>query len=169
MSNRYTANFYCGPKTGTVKAEVYASTSAGAEEQIYAKYGNVQSIYDLTDRGSSSEGDGESGGGVGDIAGQAGVIGLLAVLIAAGWAIATFGAFLTGPLAGYGAYWGYKKVTGKDVDDYQDLASGQTKSIGAMIGVALILSSGIVGARIGHQAAADFNSSDSNVEEVRDN
>ena len=89
MSNRYTANIYCGPKTGTIKAEVYASTSAGAEAQIYAKYGNVQSIYDLTDHGSKSEG--ESGGGVSDIAGQAGLIGLIAGLIAIGWALATFG------------------------------------------------------------------------------
>ena len=71
-------------------------------------------------------------------------------------------------MAGFGAYWGYKKVTGKDKEDYEALISGQSKSIGAMIGVALILSSGIVGARWGHQVATDFNSSDAPVEQVAD-
>ena len=142
--------------------------SAGKARELMAQiYGVDESQINNTREVKSN--DGESDGGGGDIAGQAGVIGLLAVLIAAGWAIATFGAFLTGPLAGYGAYWGYKKITGKDKEDYESLVTGQNKSIGAMIGVALILSSGIVGARLGHQAAADFNSSDSNVEEVRDN
>ena len=135
-----------------------------AREHMAKMYGVDESqIYDTREVKSN---DGENDGGGGDIAGQVGVIGLLAVLIAAGWAIATFGAFLTGPLAGYGAYWGYKKITGKDKEDYEALISGQNKSIGAMIGVALILSSGIVGARIGHEAAADFNSNDSNVEQV---
>ena len=135
-----------------------------AREHMAKMYGVDESqIYDT--REVSSDGDGGSSGG-GDIAGQVGLIGLIAGLIAVGWALTTFGAFLTGPLAGYGAYWGYKKVTGKDKEDYEALVSGQSKSIGAMIGVALILSSGIVGARWGHQIATDSVASDSNVEQV---
>ena len=39
---------------------------------------------------------------------------ILGVLIAIGWALATFGAFLTGPLAAFSTYKGLKWMAGKD-------------------------------------------------------
>ena len=91
---------------------------------------------------------------------------ILGVLIAIGWALVTFGAFLTGPLAAFGAYKGLQKVTGKDKEDYEAVVTGQSKSIGSIICLMLILSSGIVGARWGHGAATDYNNDYNNVEQV---
>ena len=101
-------------------------------------------------------GGGNGGSGISSD-GAVGLTLILGVLIAIGWALATFGAFLTGPLAAFGTYKGLKWMTGKDKDDYNAIATGQSKSIGSIICLLLIFSSGIVGARWGHGVAADFN------------
>ena len=111
----------------------------------------------------------DGGGGISDnisAEGAAGLTIILGVLIAIGWALVTFGAFLTGPLAAFGAYKGLQKVTGKDKEDYEAVVTGQSKSIGSIICLMLILSSGIVGARWGHGAATDYNNDYNNVEQV---
>ena len=73
---------------------------------------------------------------------------------------------MTGPLAAFGAYKGLKKVTGKDKTDYNEVATGQSKSVGSILCLILILSSGIVGARWGHQVAADHAASEAQTEQI---
>ena len=101
-----------------------------------------------------------------ELTGAVGLIAILAVLCAIGWSLVTFGGFLTGPLAAFGAYKGLKKVTGKDKDDYNEVATGQSKSVGSILCLILILTSGIVGARWGHQVAADHAASEAQTEQI---
>ena len=89
-----------------------------------------------------------------ELTGVAGLVAILLVLAAIGWSLVTFGGFLTGPLAAFGAYKGLKKVTGKDKDDYNEVATGQSKSVGSILCLILILSSGIVGARWGSSSCS---------------
>lgn len=128
---------------------------------------------------STSGSDSNQGGFAGNITGQNlvssgsaddgnGIIALIiivSILGAIGWAIGTFGGFLTGPVAALGAYKGLKKVTGKDRYDYEEVATGQSKSVGSILCLILILSSGIVGARWGHQFSTEYNA-ETSVEQV---
>lgn len=101
-----------------------------------------------------------------ELTGVVGLVAILFALAAIGWSLVTFGGFLTGPLAAFGAYKGLKKVTGKDKTDYNEVATGQSKSVGSILCLILILSSGIVGARWGHQVAADHAASEAQTEQI---
>ena len=46
-SKRWTAKVFVNSNVGEIPVEVYASTFRGAEQQIYAKHGNVQQIKNL--------------------------------------------------------------------------------------------------------------------------
>ncbi len=80
-AQRWTAKLFVNSDVGEIDAEVYASTLPGARQQIYAKYGDVEQIYNLnsvSSRGSSSS----SAGGSGCLA----LLGLAALIIVGGLA-----------------------------------------------------------------------------------
>lgn len=174
------AQYPCDPtKAGNGVQINYVGNDQDAAEERRRAFQEQQESYrqDLT---SSSDYDqGSSAGNIsgrdlvnygpsssGETAGVFGLIAILTVLAVIGWSLVTFGGFLTGPLAAFGAYKGLKKVTGKDKDDYNEVATGQSKSVGSILCLILILTSGIVGARWGHQVAADHNAEESVIEQV---
>jgi len=61
-ATRWTAKLFVNSDVGEIDAEVYASTLPGARQQIQAKYGDVQQIYNLRQASGSSS---SSSGGVG--------------------------------------------------------------------------------------------------------
>ena len=66
-SKRWTAQVFVNSDVGEIPVEVYASTYHGAEQQIYAKHGDVQQIVNL--REDSGGGGLFSGGGSSDTSG----------------------------------------------------------------------------------------------------
>ena len=145
------------------------SNSHHSDEEDYRQDVTSSADYDQGSSAGNIHGQdlvnyGPSSGG--ELTGVVALVAILAVLILISSAIATFGAFLTGPVAAFGAYKGLKKLTGKDKDDYNEVATGQSKSIGTIICLILILSSGVFGARWGHDFAAEVNSSDTTTEQI---
>jgi hypothetical protein len=61
-ATRWTAKLFVNSDVGEIDAEVYASTLPGARQQIQAKYGDVQQIYNLR-QASGSAVSVSSGGG----------------------------------------------------------------------------------------------------------
>ena len=61
-AQRWTAKLFVNSDVGEIDAEVYASTLPGARQQIQAKYGNVQQIYNLRQASGSSS---STSGGMG--------------------------------------------------------------------------------------------------------
>ena len=88
--------------------------------------------------------------------------GALIALIVFGAATAFLGPFFSGPAFAFGAYKGLEKVTGKDKSDYEAVATGQSKSVGSIICLALILAAGIGGVRFGVDYQADVREIDAN-------
>ena len=78
-AQRWTAKLFVNSEVGEIDAEVYAATLPGARQQIRAKYGDVQSIYNLNAQGPAG-----SGGGSGSSMGCLPVFGLLALVVIAG-------------------------------------------------------------------------------------
>ena len=62
-AQRWTAKLFVNSDVGEIDAEVYASTLPGARQQIRAKYGDVQQIYNLNAKGPASSGGGSSASG----------------------------------------------------------------------------------------------------------
>ncbi len=61
-ATRWTAKLFVNSDVGEIDAEVYASTYPGAKQQIQAKYGDVQQIYNLRQAsGSASSSSGGAG------------------------------------------------------------------------------------------------------------
>ena len=83
-------------------------------------------------------------------------------LVAFGAATAFLGPFFSGPAFAFGAYKGLEKVTGKDKSDYEAVATGQSKSVGSIICLALIIAAGIGGVRFGVNYQADVREIDAN-------
>jgi len=79
-AQRWTARLFVNSEVGTIDAEVYAATLPGARQQIRAKYGDVQQIYNLNAQGPSGGGGSSSSGGAGCLP----VFGLLALVIIGG-------------------------------------------------------------------------------------
>ncbi len=79
-AQRWTAKLFVNSDVGEIDAEVYASTLPGARQQIYAKYGDVQQIYNLNAKGPASSGGGSASGGGGCLP----VFGLLVLVIIGG-------------------------------------------------------------------------------------
>ena len=80
-AQRWTAKLFVNSDVGEIDAEVYASTLPGARQQIYAKYGDVQQIYNLNAKGPASSGGGSSASGGG---GCLTILGLAALVIIGG-------------------------------------------------------------------------------------
>ena len=83
-------------------------------------------------------------------------------LVGFGLATAFLGPFFSGPAFAFGAYKGLEKVTGKDKSDYEAVATGQSKSVGSIICLALIIAAGIGGVRFGVNYQADVREIDAN-------
>lgn len=150
----WTAQVFVNSDVGRITAEVEASTISGAKQQIYAKYGNVQSITNLRQVHKSSS---NSSGGLDDNGG--GTIALIG-LIAAGWAFFTFTPWILMGLGGAAGTWIGEKVTRMSVEEYseRDDDSGHGKAA-IILTLALIL--GGVGFVKGSQIKADFDKSES--------
>ncbi len=81
-ATRWTAKVFVNSQVGEIDAEVYASTIPGARQQIRAKYGDFQQIYNLREERLPSGGGSSSSGGSGCLA----LLGLGALIIIGGLA-----------------------------------------------------------------------------------
>ncbi len=81
-AQRWTAKVFVNSNVGEIDAEVYASTLPGAKQQIRAKYGDYQQIYNLNQVDSPRSGGGSSSGGSGCLA----LVGLAFLIIVGGLA-----------------------------------------------------------------------------------
>jgi len=96
------ADVFVNSNVGRIKTQVDAATHQGAKEQIYAKHGDVQAIYNLREVGnswfsnSSSSNDSDSLGS------------LMAILLLCGVGLAIIYWYITIPLAILG-YFIWKK------------------------------------------------------------
>jgi len=131
------ADVFVNSQVGRITTEVEASTFQGAQQQIYAKHGNVQQIVNLrqVSNSNSSASSGSFDGG--------GTVALLG-LIAAGWAFVSFTPWILMGLGGVFGTWIGQLATGQTVEEYADNDSdtGHTK---AAITLALALILGGVG------------------------
>ena len=129
------ADVFVNSQVGRITTEVEASTFQGAQQQIYAKHGDVQQITNLRQVTGSS---GSSGGS--DIGGSIALIGL----VAAGWAFFSFTPWILMGIGGAFGTWIGQLVTGQTIEEYSDRDddSGHTK---AAITLALALILGGVG------------------------
>jgi hypothetical protein len=105
------ADVFVNSQVGRISTQVEAATFSGAEEQIYAKHGNVQQITNLRQVSNSS-----SGSSVGDVGGTVGLIGLVAVA----WALFTLTPWILMGLGGAAGAWVGEKVTGQSVNEYNN-------------------------------------------------
>ena len=129
------ADVFVNSQVGRITTEVEASTFQGAQQQIYAKHGDVQQITNLRQVTGSS---GSSGGS--DTGGSVALIGL----VAAGWAFFSFTPWILMGIGGAFGTWIGQLVTGQTIEEYSDRDddSGHTK---AAITLALALILGGVG------------------------
>ena len=135
-----------------------------AREHMAKMYGVDESqIYD-TREVSSNDGGGSDSGEVSDSTIFWG--GAVIALIAFGAAIAFLGPFFSGPAFAFGAYKGLEKVTGKDKSDYEAVATGQSKSVGSILCLALIIAAGIGGVRFGVNYQSDMQDNTPSTEQV---
>ena len=131
-----------------------------ARERMAKIYGVDESqIYD-TREVKSNDGGGSDSGEVSDSTIFWG--GAVIALIAFGAATAFLGPFFSGPAFAFGAYKGLEKVTGKDKSDYEAVATGQSKSVGSILCLALIIAAGIGGVRFGVNYQSDVREIDAN-------
>lgn len=123
------ADVFVNSQVGKISTEVEAATFSGAKEQIYAKHGDVQQIYNL--RQSSSESSGfssSSGSGTGSIA--------LVGLIAAGWAFVTFTPWILMFGGGIASTWIIQKLLRTDLESASD--SGDNRAVALILGAAIL-------------------------------
>jgi len=135
-----------------------------AREHMAKMYGvNESQIYN-TREVKSNDGGGSDSGEVSDSTIFWG--GALIALIAFGAATAFLGPFFSGPAFAFGAYKGLEKVTGKDKEDYEAVATGQSKSVGSILCLALIIAAGIGGVRFGVNFQSDMQDNTPTTEQV---
>lgn len=131
------ADVFVNSQVGRITTQVESSTFQGAQQQIYAKHGDVQQITNLRQvRNSSSSGSSNSSDVGGTVA--------LVALVAAGWAFVSFTPWILMGIGGAFGTWIGQLATGQTVEKYVDSPSdsGHTK---ATITLALALFLGGVG------------------------
>lgn len=140
------ADVFVNSQVGRITTEVEAATFAGAEQQIYAKHGDVQQIVNLRQVGS---------GGDSNFGGSAALIGLVAI----GWAFMTFTPWILMGLGGAAGTWIGQLVTQQTLEEYADNDddTGHTK---ALITFALALILGGVGFSQGVEIKKGFDAPD---------
>ena len=133
-ARRWTAEVFVNSQVGRIPVEVYASTFQGAEQQIYAKHGNVQQITNLRER---SRGGSDGGGGL-DAGSTTGAIilggGLLGFLMFTPWVMMGVG--------GAAGTWIAQKVTGYSVEEFtedKNPSEGDQKKAVAIFCTAVLL------------------------------
>jgi hypothetical protein len=131
------ADVFVNSQVGRITTEVQASTFGGAQQQIYAKHGDVQQITNLREVRSVNSSSSSSSS---DIGGTVALVGL----IAAGWAFVSFTPWILMGLGGALGTWVGQLTTGQTVEEYADSNSdtGHTK---AAITLALALILGGIG------------------------
>lgn len=81
-AQRWTGKAFINSNVGEIDVEVYAGTYPGAVQQIRAKYGDYQQVYNLNAVGPSGGSSSPSAGGTGCLA----LLGLAALIIVGGLA-----------------------------------------------------------------------------------
>jgi hypothetical protein len=79
-AQRWTGKAFINSNVGEIDVEVYAGTYPGAVQQIRAKYGDYQQVYNLNAVGPSGGSSSPSAGGTGCLA----LLGLAALIIVGG-------------------------------------------------------------------------------------
>jgi hypothetical protein len=152
--SRWTAQVFVNSQVGRITADVEAATPGGAKQQIYAKYGNVQTITNLrqvSDRNSSSSGSSD-----GDGNGAVALVGIFIVF----WILYAFTPWILMGLGGAVGTWIGEKITGLSVVEYGE-GNEDTGHKQAAIILALALFLGGVGFVKGTQWKAEFDKPES--------
>jgi len=105
------ADVFVNSQVGRISTEVEAATFSGAQQQIYAKHGNVQSISNLRQVSNSS-----SLGSGGDVGGSIAAVGLIAGI----WILIQFTPWILMALGGAVATWIGEKMTGQSIEEYTE-------------------------------------------------
>lgn len=140
------ADVFVNSKVGQISTTVQAATFSGAQQQIYAKHGDVQQIVNLREVGS-----GESFS-VGDIGGTWSLI----LLCGAFWALFTWTPWVLMGLGGAAGTWFGEKVTRTSISEIND-NSGPGKDRATMIILILMLLGGGVGFIQGNNFQQEWN------------
>lgn len=142
------ADVFVNSQVGRITTEVESSTFQGAQQQIYAKHGDVQQITNLRQVKNSSSSSS-------DIGGTAALIGLVAV----GWAFVSFTPWILMGVGGVFGTWIGQLATGQTVEEYAESNSdtGHTK---AAITLALALLLGGIGFVQGNEIKKGFDAPD---------
>lgn len=142
------ADVFVNSQVGRITTEVESSTFQGAQQQIYAKHGDVQQITNLRQVKNSSSSSS-------DIGGTAALIGLVAV----GWAFVSFTPWILMGVGGAFGTWIGQLATGQTVEEYAESNSdtGHTK---AAITLALALLLGGIGFVQGNEIKKGFDAPD---------
>lgn len=143
------ADVFVNSQVGRIKTEVEASTFSGAQQQIYAKHGDVQSIMNLrqVNKSSSSSSEGL------DIGASMGLVGVLAGI----WILVTFTPWILMGLGGALGTWIGEKLTGQSIEEYTERSDDEGHGKAAMV-LALALLCGGIGFVQGSQFASSFDS-----------
>ena len=161
-SKRWTAKVFVNSDVGEIPVEVYASTYHGAEQQIYAKHGNVQQIVNLRENSG-----GGSGGGSGlDLDQTTGLVILGGGLLA----FFTLTPFIMSGLLGAAGTWGAGKATNYSLQEYADTknpSDNESKKALTILVSAVVL--GTIGFGWGSSIQKGFstNSNTSMIENIR--
>jgi hypothetical protein len=143
------ADVFVNSQVGRITTEVEASTFQGAQQQIYAKHGDVQQITNLRQvRNSNSSSSSSSS----DVGGTVALVGLIAV----GWAFVSFTPWILMGVGGAFGTWIGQLATGQTVEEYAESNSdtGHTK---AAITLALALLLGGIGFVQGNEIKKGFD------------
>jgi hypothetical protein len=146
------ADVFVNSQVGRITTEVEAATFGGAQQQIYAKHGNVQQITNLRQVSGGSSSTSSDGS---DVGGTVALIGL----IAAGWAFVSFTPWIMMGIGGALGTWIGQIATGQTVEEYTDRDDdgGHTK---AAITLALALTLGGIGFVQGNSIKKGFDTPD---------
>jgi hypothetical protein len=123
------ADVFVNSRVGRISTEVEAASFSGAQEQIYAKHGNVQQIVNLRQVNSSNSSSSSSSV---DGSGAIGLVGL--VLVA--WLATTFTPWILMLVGGAAGAWIGEKVTGQSIEEYNeredDMGHGKAATVLAL-------------------------------------
>lgn len=142
------ADVFVNSQVGRISTEVEAATFSGAQQQIYAKHGNVQSISNLRQVSNSSS----SGSGGVDIGASMGLLAIVAGI----WVLVTFTPWILMGLGGALGTWIGEKLTGQSIEEYTERSDDEGHGKAAMVLALALLCGGI-----GFVQGAQFVSSDS--------
>jgi hypothetical protein len=125
------ADVFVNSQVGKISTEVEAATFSGAKEQIYAKHGDVQQIYNLRQVSSDSSSGFTSSSG-GSTSGSIALVGL----VAAGWAFITFTPWILMFGGGIASTWIIQKLLRTDLESASD--SGNNGAVALILGTAIL-------------------------------